>query len=198
MFAMSGTTETVLNAPILESGVLPRRKPGKHLLGFIVGLLTSLLFAAVVGAISTNRTHTSATLLLSLPILMLTVALHELGHVAAGVMVGFHFSSISIGPLSIGLQYGKVKFKIRAQSGPLGYAGMHIETVSRLRRNLFIFGCGGPLDQSGLSHCCGGIYLHCTTNAPINLADRVVSGILHAVVSRFRIERYTLPFELSQ
>jgi hypothetical protein len=84
-------------------------------------------------------------MLLYFPILMLTVVLHELGHVAAGVVVGFHFSSISIGPFSIGLQYGKVKFQTRPQSGALGYAGMHIETVSRLRRNLFIFVMAGPL-----------------------------------------------------
>ena len=109
-FAMSGATEFVLNTPILDSGLLPPRKPKKQLLGLIVGFVTSLLFAVVVGVISTSRTHTSVTILLYLPILMLTVALHELGQLVAGVMVGFHFSSISIGPFSIGLQYGRVKF----------------------------------------------------------------------------------------
>jgi hypothetical protein len=142
---MSGAAESVPNTPTLESGVLPRRKPAKHFLGFIVGFLTSLLFAAVVGAISTNSTHTSVVLFLYLPILMLTVVLHELGHVAAGVAVGFHFSSISIGPFSIGLIYGRVTFQIRAQSGALGYAGMHTQTVSNLRRNLFLFVMAGPL-----------------------------------------------------
>lgn len=84
-------------------------------------------------------------MLLYLPVLMLTVVLHELGHLVAGVAVGFHFSIISIGPFSIGLQYGRVKFQLRAQSGALGYAGMHIEAVSRLRRSLFIFVIAGPL-----------------------------------------------------
>ena len=142
---MSGATELVLNTPILDSGVLPPRRPRKHFLGVIVGFLTGLLIAAGVAAVSTNRAHTSATLFLYLPVLMLTVVLHELGHVAAGVLVGFHFSSISIGPFSIGLQYGRVRFQIRAQSGALGYAGMHMQTVSRLRRKLFIFVMAGPL-----------------------------------------------------
>lgn len=133
------------NTPILDSGVLPSRKPTKQFLGAIVAFATVLLLAAVVGTISTNEAHTSATMLLYLPILMLTVVLHELGHVIAGIVVGFHFSSITIGPFSIGLQYGKVKFQIRAQSGALGFAGMHIETVSRLRRKLLIFVMAGPL-----------------------------------------------------
>lgn len=134
----------MLNSPILDSGVLPPRKPRKHLLGFIVGFGTSLLFAAALGALSTDRTHTSAITLLYVPILMLTVVLHELGHLVVGVVVGFHFSSISIGPFTVGLQYGRVKFQIRAQSGALGYAGMHIETVSRLHRNLVLFVLAGP------------------------------------------------------
>lgn len=82
---------------------------------------------------------------LYLPILMLTVVLHELGHVVAGVMVGFHFSSLAIGPFSIGLQYGRVKFQIKAQTGALGYAGMHIDRISGLRRKLLIFVMAGPL-----------------------------------------------------
>lgn len=60
-------------------------------------------------------------------------------------MVGFHFSSIAIGPFSIGLQYGRVKFQIKAQTGALGYAGMHTDRISGLRRKLLIFGMAGPL-----------------------------------------------------
>jgi Peptidase family M50 len=131
--------------PILDSGVLPPRKPTKRILGFAVGLGSSLVFAGVIGLISTTKEHTTAIFLVYLPILLGVVVLHELGHVAAGTMVGFHFSTISVGPFAVGLQYGRVKFQIRTQSGSLGYAGMHIETLSRIRRNLLVFIIGGPL-----------------------------------------------------
>lgn len=47
--------ETMQATPILDSGVLPPRKPPKMLFGFAVGLVSSLLLAGVIGLISTRQ-----------------------------------------------------------------------------------------------------------------------------------------------
>jgi len=59
-------------------------------------------------------------------------------------LVGFHFSHISVGPLSVRVEYGRLKVQIRRDIGALGYAGMHIETVTGLRRHFLLYAAAGP------------------------------------------------------
>jgi Zn-dependent protease len=76
--------------------------------------------------------------------LVMIVVVHELGHLLAGWMVGFHFSSITIGPLSLFMEYGRLRLRLRRTMPAGGYAGMQINSVRRLRRRLLVFTVAGP------------------------------------------------------
>ena len=88
---------------------------------------------------------------------LLAIVVHESGHLLAGWSVGFRFKVVSIGPFCLKIEHGRLKVQARAVLvGAAGYAGMHIETVRRLRHRLLIFVSGGPaanLLSAGLSFC---------------------------------------------
>jgi Zn-dependent protease len=77
--------------------------------------------------------------------LALAVIAHEIGHLLAGWMVGFRFSSITIGPIALRVEYGRLRAGFRRVLPAGGYAGMHIDRIRRLRRRLLRFIAGGPL-----------------------------------------------------
>jgi hypothetical protein len=95
---------------------------------------------ALVGAAA--HEHWSAIFLL---IAFLTVAIHELGHLLAGWAVGFHFSSVQIGPFVLQKEYGVLRAQMSFDMMTLGHAGMYADRVSKLRRRLLIFIGGGPM-----------------------------------------------------
>ncbi len=74
----------------------------------------------------------------------LTLVVHESGHLLAGWMVEFRFNSISIGPFSVRMEYGRLKVQIRRMLPAGGYAGMHVDKIRRLRHRLLVFTAGGP------------------------------------------------------
>jgi hypothetical protein len=76
---------------------------------------------------------------------VLTVVIHEVGHLLAGWIVGFRFSYISVGPLSLKVEYGRLKLRLQRAMPAAGYAGMHLDRVRRLRRRLLFFAAAGPL-----------------------------------------------------
>jgi Zn-dependent protease len=135
--------------PILDSGI-PAKRKSMSLAAIAFGLVTGVPSAAVLIAASNraSATHNPAAdfmLVNYFLALLLAVVAHELGHLAAGWMVGFHFNSITIGPFSLHMEYGRMKLRIRRTMPAGGYAGMQIDRVSRLRRRLLIFSVGGPL-----------------------------------------------------
>ena len=99
---------------------------------------------AVIENAASSKSQSGLAPLLYFPIVALVVTLHELGHLTAGWLVGFHFSSLSLGPFSLKIEYGRLKLRFRNDLGAAGYAGMQIETVRRVRRNLLIFVAAGP------------------------------------------------------
>jgi hypothetical protein len=133
-----------LDTPILDSGVLPPVRRGKRAVGIIIGVCIGIVFAAVINNVGRLGPQPGLALLFYFTILGLVVTIHELGHLAAGWIVGFHFSHISIGPLTLRIQYGRLNVQLRRGLGALGYAGMHIETVKKARRNLLTFVAAGP------------------------------------------------------
>src|SRR5580704_15331162 len=140
---MRSMDEIAAITPILDSGVLPPPRPKKRMLGLIIGFGVGILFAAAIENAAT-KSQSGLALLFYFPIIALVVTLHESGHLAAGWLVGFHFSSISLGPFSLKIEYGRFEVRFRNDLGALGYAGMYIETVRRVRRNLLIFVAAGP------------------------------------------------------
>src|ERR1700747_2108156 len=141
---MSDLKESISITPILDSGVLPPPRPKKRILGVILGFGIAILFAAAVDNFSSAKPQPHLAVLFYFGSLFLAVTIHELGHLTAGWLVGFHFSQISVGPLSLRVEYGRLKIQVRRDFGALGYAGMHIETVTRLRQRLLLYAAAGP------------------------------------------------------
>jgi hypothetical protein len=137
--------------PILDSGMLPTAMPRRRkrasirmVPAFVLGFV--LMLAISARADKGRDPIVGFTLLASA--LTLTTIVHECGHLFAGWMVGFRFSTIHIGPFSLRLEHGKLKARVRGEMvalGAAGASGMHIRTVRRLRRRLMIYSAGGPL-----------------------------------------------------
>jgi hypothetical protein len=132
--------------PILDSGTLLPPRPKKRILGAIIGLCIGLLFAAVIHHVSRTRGQNNLALFFYFANLVLVVTVHELAHLLAGWVVGFHFDRISIGPLSLRIEYGRLKIQFSpALPGALGYAGMNIQTVRKICRRLLVYIAAGPV-----------------------------------------------------
>lgn len=76
--------------------------------------------------------------------LFLALAIHELGHVAAGLAVGFHFQTIRIGPLSVAKSPHGLKLSLQRISELDGIALMSVRQLQKLRRNFALFIAAGP------------------------------------------------------
>src|SRR3954469_9009998 len=146
MVAISQSAEAT---PILDSARLPsgkRKSFGSMALSFVF----AILFAAVVIAASNNARQTRnapvdyvfATFILAI---FLAVVAHELGHLSAGWVVNFRFDSFAVGPISLHLEYGKLRIRLRRSLPAGGYAGMRIDRIRKVRRRLLIFVVGGPI-----------------------------------------------------
>ena len=145
---MTASAESVSATPILDTVVRPSR-PGKTLGGTVPGLLAAIPFAAVL--ITSSNSDQAAgqniagyVLVIYFMAILWAIIAHEVGHLLAGWMVGFRFSSITIGPVSLKLEYGRLKIQLRRLMPVGGYAGMHIDHIRRVRRRLLVFSAGGP------------------------------------------------------
>lgn len=134
--------------PILDSGIRARTKRKKlasTLFGVFVGLCCGVvLIASSNRARATRNPAQDYILSLFFLVLVSNIVVHELGHLLAGWMVEFRFNSINIGPLSVRMEYGRLKVQVRKTLPAGGYAGMHVDRVRRLRRRLLVFTAGGP------------------------------------------------------
>jgi hypothetical protein len=130
--------------PILDSGVLPPRRRKNAVLGFVFGMLIGALFVLVIIKASNSESQTNIAAVSYLLVFTLAVLIHELGHLVAGWIVGFHFNMIALGPVVFGFEYGKLKIRLVLGTGMLGYAGVQIDRVVRLRHRFLLFIVGGP------------------------------------------------------
>jgi hypothetical protein len=146
---MPEAKEAALNSdtPILDSGVLPPRvrntKWGSVITGFLAGIVPGVLLI-VVGRQANNRMDPGLDLLSFFFVLTFAVVVHELAHLLAGWAVGFRFSSIQVGPLSLRIEHGMLKVRFRLEMAAMGYAGRHVNRLQRLRRRLFFYIAAGP------------------------------------------------------
>jgi hypothetical protein len=141
---MPSVQQSTSVSPILDSGVLPPRRRKGKILGFCVGFLLGILFFVVVARASTTQSQANVAAFSYFVVLGLAVMTHEVGHLAAGWGVGFHFNSISLGPVVFGFEYGRMRVRVRQGTGTLGFAGVHIDRVIRLHRRMLVFIAGGP------------------------------------------------------
>ncbi len=77
--------------------------------------------------------------------LLFSITVHELGHLSAGWLLGFRFSLISVGPFCLRVEHGRFKISLLREMTALGYAGMHVDRVRRLRHRLVLYTLAGPL-----------------------------------------------------
>lgn len=145
--AIRHATPRVGEAPILDSGIRPKRARTKVvniLLGFLIGLLFSIVLIRTEEYNAENPASDCMPLFFFAAFL-LAVIVHEAGHLIAGWIVRFRFKMISIGPFCLKIEYGRLKIQARAaRAGLAGYASMNVGSVRRLRRRLLIFISGGP------------------------------------------------------
>jgi hypothetical protein len=75
---------------------------------------------------------------------VITIAVHELGHLAFGWLSGLRFESVSIVWLWIGRQNGSFRVRFRRHA-LAGHADMSLSSMLRARRKLFWFVAGGGI-----------------------------------------------------
>jgi len=145
---MTISSASASTTPILDSAVLVRVKK-KNLVNTLFGVAMGIPFAVVLIAASNSARdegNSAANLVWIFYFLSFVPAIivHELGHLLAGWAVGFRFSSIAIGPVSLKMEYGSLKIRGRRALPAGGYAGMHVDHVRRLRLRLLLFTLAGP------------------------------------------------------
>jgi hypothetical protein len=87
-----------------------------------------------------------AMLLLFIPAFLVVIAVHELGHVTAGLLMDFEFKSITVGPLMWEKEQGRLKFKWNKNVNTAGGLALCLPTGSHnLARRFAFYAAGGPL-----------------------------------------------------
>jgi hypothetical protein len=129
--------------PILDSAVLPPfvQRPK---VGIAIGLVFGIAIGAWLGNDDKDFESGYSVLLAIAVVLVLPIVVHELGHLFTGWLVGFHFSSFSIGPFSLAIEHGRLKVRLRTSLAALGYVAMNVGGIRHLRRRFLIFVAGGP------------------------------------------------------
>ncbi len=93
-------------------------------------------------------------------LLYLVIAIHELGHVIAGKLIGFRLYYITIGPLKIERRRQKIVVgRIPTRSMPGGLAGMIPPDSRNLRRRVATMIAGGPAATLLLTGVAGAVFM---------------------------------------
>lgn len=111
--------------------------------GFLGGLVPGFLLI-VVGQQANSHLSPGLDVISFLLVLVLAVIVHELAHLLAGWLMGFRFSWLQVGPLSLRIEHGVLKTRFRLEMTALGYAGMHVDRLLHLRRRILIYVAAGP------------------------------------------------------
>ncbi len=149
--------------PILDLGLeppAPRRRALRVLLGLIIGLAIGALPILADQRLLLAWNWPAFNGLLILPGLLLSIALHETGHLIAGKLVGLEAGGISIGPIQTMRSGGNwiVEFKWRRM-----FCGFFKPLVNdrhfRAARYVWMV-AGGPLANLILAALCGFLFAH--------------------------------------
>lgn len=120
---------------------------GLMILGGVVGFGTAKIFVHPSG---TGPSAPLAYKLALIPALafcfFLVIAVHELGHVLAGRLVGFRFQALTVGPLMWEREAGRIRFRWNRNLNAYGGLALCIPPDShRLVARFIGFTAGGPL-----------------------------------------------------
>jgi hypothetical protein len=126
--------------PILDREQLPPALPKrKRWLPLVVG---GLIGVAIAG----DAFRPLDVIALMVPVLFLGILVHELGHAAAGLLAGFEFRRLVVGPLAFTREARRYRLRFmgkRFLAG--GYTMMLPPSPEGLRRGWLLFGAGGPI-----------------------------------------------------
>lgn len=140
-----------MNTQVMPLPVIPKEKSGKRaVLPMLGGMALGALAGWPIGLLmkAYGPFHLSPWIIVALPfVLLLGLAWHEAGHVAAGLICGFRFLLLIVGPLRLERQDGRLKASFNrilvlwggiAGCVPKSYGG-------DLHRKMILFAAGGPL-----------------------------------------------------
>ncbi|WP_304516704.1 M50 family metallopeptidase [Cecembia rubra] len=118
--------------------------------GIIIGATVAYLVLMVFGDVKGGTEFPWYTKLLLIPVvvfaLWLTIAIHELGHVIAGLSQKFEFRLLSVGPVMVEKELGKLKLKRNTNFNTFGGVALCLPTdQENLNRRFAVFAFGGPL-----------------------------------------------------
>lgn len=118
--------------------------------GIIIGATVAYLVLVVFGDVKGGSEFPWHTKLLLIPVvaiaLWITIAIHELGHVFAGLSQKFEFRLLSVGPVMVEKELGKLQFKRNTNFNTFGGVALCLPTDQQnLNKRFAIFAFGGPL-----------------------------------------------------
>lgn len=114
--------------------------------GLLVGYLAGRFFAQGQAHAPLPWEQKLAVLPIFVVAMFMALALHELGHVIAGLMVGFKFRMYIVGPFMIEREAGRLRFKWNRNLNLFGGMALCLpQDAWQLARRFIWFGSGGPL-----------------------------------------------------
>jgi hypothetical protein len=134
--------------PILDrQRVPPAPPPVKTGQSLAIGAAIGLVIVFLPGGVLTGNVSASWVLAGLLPALFCGILAHELGHLTAGLMVGFEFRRILVGPwmLTRESRGWRLRFVPSRILGLSGYTLMTPRSSDDLARRFALFATGGPL-----------------------------------------------------
>lgn len=114
--------------------------------GMLVGYSAARFFAQGQAAAPLPWEQKLAVVPIFVVAIFIGLALHELGHVIAGLMVGFKFRMYIVGPLMIEREEGRLRFKWNRNLNLFGGMALCLpQDAWQLARRFIWFASGGPL-----------------------------------------------------
>lgn len=173
------------------SSSLPSSNPPKRSFSYLVKLVVILLIGALGGYLfayffkSSTGTLSFYNKLAMLPflvaIILLVLIVHEVGHVLAGLWVGFEFRMITVGPFMLQKEGNKTRFRWNTRLNAAGGLALCLpKTEQNLKSNFIKFVAGGPIASLLFALLCLAIYYYGQTSSPQNFW--LLSGTMSAMI----------------
>lgn len=137
------------------------------LLGLVVVNINHIAIRARLAGESSLFGSFFRLLLVGAALLLLTSAVHELGHVLGGWLAKLRFHLLVVGPFKLSRETGKLRFGF-SQGGALfnGLAASIPEDIYDLRRRMLLFALGGPVASLLLALAAGGLFYGLPATVP--------------------------------
>lgn len=122
--------------------------------------VTIALAIAFIASAFTSIADTTNFLALSLGLFFITIFIHELGHVVFGVLAGYRFHFMTVGPITI--EHNE-RLKIVPNHSWAMFGGvascMPIDATNKLMKKHLLYAAGGPLFSIGTAIILLGLWL---------------------------------------